>query len=336
KLVKIRLNSDGGIATEGFAIYNLLRNHSARVEIEVLAAAMSAASYILMAADKSRIHSNAVVMIHEAWGGMQGRADDFESQAAELRRINEHMVKAYAARAGDAVSEDEIRAMVTAETYLEAERAVKLGLVDELIKERAPAKAVACLRADVQARINIHPPQAPAAQEPADAEGQDMTKEELAKALKAALEDMSDDEKEELAKLLGMGDEEETEARGKKAEDEAEDEESDAEARAAAEQLAAIKAILSGKQAANPVAAIRAMKSDASEVKALRSRVQELEARSNEDRLNALFASNQDRCTPAFESKQRELFDAGKTTLAVIEATIEALPRLPGYPRSEA
>lgn len=339
KLVKVRLNSDGGFVNDGFAIYNLLRNHPARVEIEVVAAAMSAASYILMAADKSTIHSNGVVMIHEARGGVEGRAGDFETQATELRRINDAMIMALAARLDGTASEDEVRAMVAAETFIPAEQAVEMGLVDTLLEDKAPAKAMACLRPETVARLNVNSPQS-AAQSAQGRKGDTMgTTAEIVQSLKSALEDLDDEEKKDLksqlAAALGIGpkaaeddDEDDEAAKAAKAAKAAEDDEDDDEEKAAKAVLAEIAVMLGASAKADPVGAIRALRSDATEFgAAVKVLTKDKAARD----LDLVLSEAASRVTPAMAVSYRAQCAKGVLSLAGVKAVVETLPEIPGF-----
>ena len=64
--VIVRINSPGGDMFEGIAIYNLLRTHPAKVTVEVLGWAASAASIIAMAGDVIRMGLGSFMMVHNA------------------------------------------------------------------------------------------------------------------------------------------------------------------------------------------------------------------------------------------------------------------------------
>ena len=66
KEIVVQVNSPGGSFFEGFAIYNLLRNHNAKVTVQVMGLAASAASVIAMAGDEIQMGEGSFVMIHNA------------------------------------------------------------------------------------------------------------------------------------------------------------------------------------------------------------------------------------------------------------------------------
>src|SRR5690606_18430633 len=80
--VTVRINSPGGDMFEGIAIYNLLRAHRAKVTVEVLGWAASAASIIAMAGDVIRMGLGSFMMVHNAWGMVIGNRHDMREAAS--------------------------------------------------------------------------------------------------------------------------------------------------------------------------------------------------------------------------------------------------------------
>jgi len=146
--VDMRLNSFGGDAIDGFAIYNLLSAHKAFKTITVIGEASSAASYILQAGDKRRINANAIIMTHRSQGGARGNAEDLEARGKALRTVDESMAGVYASRTGR--SADEVRAefLGAADKYWSAAEALAAGLVDEVLPDKAPAEALRACKVD--------------------------------------------------------------------------------------------------------------------------------------------------------------------------------------------
>src|SRR5690606_7844670 len=70
----VRINSPGGSAFAGIAIYNMLRRLDAEVVVTVDGLAASAASIIAMAGDKVSVSKGAMLMIHNAWTWAVGEA----------------------------------------------------------------------------------------------------------------------------------------------------------------------------------------------------------------------------------------------------------------------
>lgn len=129
--ILLRVNSPGGSVTEGIAIANALRSHSASVTVQVDGIAASIASVIAMAGDKVRMMPNALLMVHEASGLCVGEAADMIKMAEVLDKISDNIAGAYAARAGG--TEVEWRQVMKNETWYRGEEAVAAGLADECV-----------------------------------------------------------------------------------------------------------------------------------------------------------------------------------------------------------
>lgn len=126
--VLVTINSPGGDAFEGIAIYNLLREHSSKVTVNVLGLAASAASIIAMAGDTVRMGESAFMMIHSSSGIVIGNQEDMREFADLLRSIDDSVAKLYATRTGKPASE--VIEMMKKETWLTAAEAVKTGFAD--------------------------------------------------------------------------------------------------------------------------------------------------------------------------------------------------------------
>jgi ATP-dependent Clp protease, protease subunit len=127
--IVIRLNSPGGSAFDGIAIYNRLVNykkdHNAKITIYVDGWACSAASVIAMAADELIMGLGSMFMIHEASSGVWGAKGDFRSEADLLEELEEGIIDIYMTKAN--VSREEIRKKVDAETWFSASKTVEIG-----------------------------------------------------------------------------------------------------------------------------------------------------------------------------------------------------------------
>lgn len=137
--IAMRINSPGGDAFEGIAIYNLLKQNPARVEVQIDGVAASAASVVAMAGDEITMAENALMMMHDPWNFAVGNAEDLRAQADSLDRTAEMLARTYAAKCGK--SPEEMRKMMSAETWLMAEEAVAMGLAD---KTTAAEQIAAC------------------------------------------------------------------------------------------------------------------------------------------------------------------------------------------------
>jgi ATP-dependent Clp protease protease subunit len=128
--IDLRLNSPGGSVFDAVAIYNALTRHAGAVTVWIDGIAASAASYIAMAGDEIVMPENAFLMIHDPSGIVMGTAADMRDMAGALDKMAASMTRGYAAKAGK--PEEEIAALMAAETWFDARDALELGLATRM------------------------------------------------------------------------------------------------------------------------------------------------------------------------------------------------------------
>jgi ATP-dependent protease ClpP protease subunit len=139
--VKVRINSPGGIADEGVAIYNALRRHDGGVDTYNESIAASAASLIFLAGENRYMATGARVMIHNASGVCMGNNADM-LKMAEILTVYDNAQKAiYSEHLS--LSEEEIIAAMDAESWYDADQAIALGIATAKTgkSNQKPAKA---------------------------------------------------------------------------------------------------------------------------------------------------------------------------------------------------
>jgi ATP-dependent Clp protease protease subunit len=129
--ITVNVNSPGGDFFEGVAIYNLLRQHKAKVTVQVMGLAASAASVIAMAGDEILMGDGSFLMIHNAWAVAVGNRHDMKAASEQLAPFDEAMAEVYAARSG--LSVKEAAAMMDKETWIGATQAVKDGFATGMV-----------------------------------------------------------------------------------------------------------------------------------------------------------------------------------------------------------
>lgn len=129
--VVVNVNSPGGDFFEGVAIYNLLRQHKARVTVQIMGMAASAASVIAMAGDEILMGDGAFLMVHNAWAVAVGNRHDMLAASEQLAPFDAAMADVYAARTG--LSVKAAVAMMDAETWIGSAQAVKDGFATGMI-----------------------------------------------------------------------------------------------------------------------------------------------------------------------------------------------------------
>jgi ATP-dependent Clp protease protease subunit len=166
--VDLRLNSPGGSVFDAVAIHNALKRHEGTVTVWIDGIAASAASYIAMAGDEIVMPENAFLMIHDPAGLVMGTAEDMRAMAGTLDKIAAGMTRGYAGRSGK--TEDEIAALMAAETWFSAAEALEAGLATQLAE---PVRIAASF--DI-ARFRNAPPELQEAVEPVETADPDSAK----------------------------------------------------------------------------------------------------------------------------------------------------------------
>lgn len=133
--ITVHLNSPGGIVWDGIAIYNLLKQHAAKVIVSIEGLAASIASVIAMAGDETRMAENAMMMIHDPWGVAVGSAEDMRKTADAMDKVKDSILAAYVAKCGGKTKEKNLSEMMAVETWLSAQEAMECGLVDSITDE---------------------------------------------------------------------------------------------------------------------------------------------------------------------------------------------------------
>lgn len=141
-VIDLRINSGGGDVFEASAIYNMLKRHKARVEVHVDGLAASAASVVAMAGDKVTMPKNAMMMIHNAWTTGFGNHHDFRKLANDLEKINESSVKQAYLDKNPELDVEKLTNLMDEETWLTADEALALGLIDEVVQSTQVAASL--------------------------------------------------------------------------------------------------------------------------------------------------------------------------------------------------
>lgn len=129
--VTVNINSPGGDIFEGFAIYNLLREHPGDVTVKVLGLAASAASIIAMAGDDVQIARSGFFMVHNCWFVAQGNRHDLREIAGWMEPFDAAMADIYAARTG--MDPAEAQKQMDGETWIAGSQAIEQGYADQLL-----------------------------------------------------------------------------------------------------------------------------------------------------------------------------------------------------------
>jgi ATP-dependent Clp protease protease subunit len=133
KEIKVFINSPGGDADAGFAIYDMMKFVKPKIINICPGVAASAAVIILLGADKEDRVSlpNSRILIHQPSTGVHGTASDIQIEASEILKCREkinRMISEETDREFEKVENDTKR-----NYWMSAEEAIEYGLISKII-----------------------------------------------------------------------------------------------------------------------------------------------------------------------------------------------------------
>ncbi|MBM4421938.1 MAG: ATP-dependent Clp protease proteolytic subunit [Chloroflexi bacterium] len=138
KEIQMYINSPGGQIYAGLAIYDTMQQMTCPIATYAVGVTASFGTVLLTAGTKGYRYAlpNATVHMHQPLGGAQGQATDIEIQAKEILRLKEKLNKVFVKHTGQSL--EVIERDTERDFYLDAEGAVKYGLIDHVLA--APEK----------------------------------------------------------------------------------------------------------------------------------------------------------------------------------------------------
>jgi ATP-dependent Clp protease protease subunit len=136
KDIYLYVNSPGGSAYAGMAIYDAMQYVKADVSTVCLGMGMSAAAMILAGGTKGKRYAlpNAKIMIHQGSGGFRGSPADIQIAAREILAQTERMAEIIAHHSGQSV--EQVMKDIDRDRFMTPQEAVDYGLVDAIMPPR--------------------------------------------------------------------------------------------------------------------------------------------------------------------------------------------------------
>lgn len=132
KTVNIRINSPGGDVFGARAMQTAMMQSEKTIVAHVDGVAASAATFLAMGADEIRMTDGAFFMIHNAWTLAIGNAQEMRELADFLDKVDGSIANDYAKKTGENL--EDVKALMSAETWFTAAEAKDIGLVDEIVE----------------------------------------------------------------------------------------------------------------------------------------------------------------------------------------------------------
>jgi len=137
--ITIRLNSYGGDVIAASLMNTIIRDYPGRVTVQIDGIAASAATIVAVAGDVVRIQETGYIMVHDpsvVFLMAQLDIEDLTRLANALQAIKAGIINAYESKTG--LSRERLSKLMTDETWMDAQRALDLGFVDEVIRYEKP------------------------------------------------------------------------------------------------------------------------------------------------------------------------------------------------------
>lgn len=137
KDISIYINSPGGSVTAGLAIYDTMQFIECDIATYCVGQAASMGAILLTAGTKGKRYAlpNSRIMIHQPWGGAEGKASDIQIAAEEILRLKVRLNELLAFHCGktaQAITNDTER-----DFFMSSEEAKKYGLVDAVLAKQS-------------------------------------------------------------------------------------------------------------------------------------------------------------------------------------------------------
>ena len=136
KTINMYINSPGGSVTAGLAIYDTMQFISCPVATYCIGQAASMGAVLLTAGAKGKRFAlpNARIMIHQPWGGAEGKASDIEITAREILRLKEKLNRILADHSGRKY--DKVVSDTDRDYFMSADEAAEYGLIDKVLTSK--------------------------------------------------------------------------------------------------------------------------------------------------------------------------------------------------------
>ena len=135
--ITLLIDSPGGDADAGFAIYDMIRFVRPPVRIVGMGLVASAAALVLLAVPKERRLGlpNSHYLIHQPLSGIRGVATEIEIHARELEKTKDRINKVIADATGQAI--ERVKKDTDRDYWMAADEALSYGLISKVGATRA-------------------------------------------------------------------------------------------------------------------------------------------------------------------------------------------------------
>ena len=138
-VINVRINSCGGSVSEGWAIYNALKAHPAKIKTFADGFVASAAIYPFLAGEERIANSVSAFYFHQVLTSVYGNCDDLRKAADEVETLNTIGLAAFNEIG---ITEEKLLELQKNETWLTPAQALELGIATA-VQTHTPGESVA-------------------------------------------------------------------------------------------------------------------------------------------------------------------------------------------------
>ena len=177
--IRVHIDSYGGSVSEGWAIYNALRQHPAKIVAYGDGFVASAALFPFLAGDERIASSLSAYYFHQVMVAASGYASDLRAAADEAEKMTEIGINAFVERTG--MDADQVRQLMQAETWMTPAQALDCGLATSITQDAALPVAQDAKKAIMQRVLN--PPDEKTETQPEEKPNEEPAEKTLMQAL---------------------------------------------------------------------------------------------------------------------------------------------------------
>lgn len=128
----VYIHTKGGSVLDGYAVFNILKRHPARITTYNNGIAASMGSYLFMLGERRVMANNSWLMVHGPKGGTLDSPEGLHKYADFMAQVREEMIETYFLRSN--LSREEVAAMLAPgeDTWINAQSAVEDGFATEI------------------------------------------------------------------------------------------------------------------------------------------------------------------------------------------------------------
>lgn len=156
--INVHIDSYGGEVSEGFAIYNAIRNKNAQVTTYADGFVASAAIYPFLAGTQRVANNVSAFYFHPVVGGGCGYAEDLRETADELDKLTEIGLRVFT---NTGMQEQAARDLINSKTWYNPEEILEMGLATSIQKGQRGEEAAQSVRDTIIRQMLVKPAPVP-------------------------------------------------------------------------------------------------------------------------------------------------------------------------------